>query len=153
MEILLGDMDMESAQEALDAIDRLVDKCIEDRIYSFHLKQGVVGTFFPKEMLAEQLGAEFIANIEDEFRSIYGAPARLSGVTTIDRNAFQLCANIVSFDILRRQVHARLQQRLVDFASDLYAAIRARWETRLACPHCPHAPAQRPDSELRLWLW
>jgi hypothetical protein len=42
-------------QQLLDVIDRLTDRCVEDRILCVDLMEGTLNTFFPRKTLRDQI--------------------------------------------------------------------------------------------------
>jgi hypothetical protein len=142
------------SQKDLDALDRLTDKCVEDRTLGFLLTEKTyLKTFFSREMLAEQLQKEFRLDIEEALQRLYTQTSK--EIDSVSRGvAFQEYANEFSFDAVQQQVNARLERCVADFARDLGSVIRARWATRLEnLAVKDEEQTDPPVAGLRLFLW
>jgi hypothetical protein len=144
-------MPQQLPQQVLEAIDRLADKCIKDRIFCIDMDgEGTLKTFFSKQMLADRLRKEFDPEIEDALQGAYSYPAKEIATVHV-KAAFHRFVKEFSFDAIQQQISARLERRVADHASDLSKVIRADWVVR---PIGPHGPPTDPSvTELRLFLW
>jgi hypothetical protein len=146
-------------QQVLDAIDRLVGSCIDERIHDIDLgekpgEKKILKTFFDEAKLTAEIAENLRTEIKDALRQLYppreGQP--LTPRKTAHARAFRQQADMLSFDVLKEHINKRLESRIKDFAKQWSDVVRKRWNTKEPHPGSDE-PRQAPTIEPRLFLW